>query len=102
MLGTARGPDAIIRRALVGAGIDPSDAIVTDDLLAAQGIVAAGLAVTLSPALAVAHTRPGIVLRALAEPELSRRIDVVHHAGMGPAAAATVAALSATAGALGG
>lgn len=103
VLGTARGPDAIIRRALVGAGIDPSDAIVTDDLLAAQGIVAAGLAVTLSPALAVAHARPGIVLRALAEPQLGRRIDVVRRApDPGPAVAATVAALHATAQAVGG
>ncbi|RKQ90286.1 LysR family transcriptional regulator [Solirubrobacter pauli] len=94
VLGTARGPDAIIRRALVAAGIDPSDAIVTDDLLAAQGIVAAGLAVTLSPALAVAHARPGVVLRALAEPQLSRRIDVVRRAAdTAPAIRATTGAL---------
>ena len=103
VLGTARGPDAIIRRALVDAGIDPSDAIVTDDLLAAQGIVAAGLAVTLSPALAVAHTRPGVVLRALAGPQLSRRIDVVRRASdTGPAVEATIAALHAIADELGG
>lgn len=98
VLGTARGPDAIIRRALVAAGIDPSDAIVTDDLLAAQGIVAAGLAVTLSPALAVAHARPGVVLRALAEPQLSRRIDVVRRAtDTAPAIRATSGALRAIA-----
>jgi len=98
VLGTARGPDAIIRRALVGAGIDPSDAIVTDDLLAAQGIVAAGLAVTLSPALAVTHARPGVVLRALEDPQLTRRIDVVHRtADTTPAIQATVQALQATA-----
>lgn len=103
VLGTARGPDALIRRALVGAGIDPGDAIVTDDLLAAQGIVAAGLAVTLSPALAVAHARPGVVLRALREPQLSRRIEVVRRAADAtPAIQALVAALHATATDLGG
>lgn len=103
VLGTARGPDAIIRRALVDAGIDPSDAIVTDDLLAAQGIVAAGLAVTLSPALAVAHARPGIVLRALKDPQLSRRIDVVRRtADHQPAITATVEALRTIATELGG
>lgn len=103
VLGTARGPDALIRRALVAAGIDPSDAIVTDDLLAAQGIVAAGLAVTLSPALAVAHARPGVVLRALATPPLARCIDVVHRsADTTPAIQATVGALRAIADELSG
>lgn len=72
-----RGPDAIIRRAFASAGVEPNVAIETDDLLAVQGVVAAVLAVTLSPALALAHTRPDIVLRPLEEAHVVRRIEAV-------------------------
>lgn len=72
-----RGPDSIIRRACSAAGIQPNIAIETDDLLVVQGVVAAGLAVSLSPALAVAHTRPDIVLRPLADKQLFRRIEAI-------------------------
>ena len=72
VVGTTRGPDSIIRRACQAAGVQPNVAIETDDLLVVQGVVAAGLAVSLSPALAVAHTRPDIVLRPLADAHLFR------------------------------
>jgi DNA-binding transcriptional LysR family regulator len=77
VVGTTRGPDSIIRRACAAAGVQPNIAIETDDLLVVQGVVAAGLAVSLSPALAVAHTRPDIVLRPLADPHLFRRIEAI-------------------------
>jgi DNA-binding transcriptional LysR family regulator len=78
VVGTTRGPDSIIRRAYAAAGIQPNIAIETDDLLVVQGIVAAGLAVSLSPALAVAHTRRDIVLRPLADKQLFRRIEAIN------------------------
>jgi DNA-binding transcriptional LysR family regulator len=77
VVGTTRGPDSIIRRACAAAGIQPNIAIETDDLLVVQGVVAARLAVSLSPALAVAHTRPDIVLRPLADKQLFRRIEAI-------------------------
>jgi DNA-binding transcriptional LysR family regulator len=80
VVGTSRGPDSIIRRACAAAGIQPNIAIETDDLLVVQGVVAAGLAVSLSPALAVAHTRPDIVLRPLTDAQLFRRIEAIHDA----------------------
>jgi DNA-binding transcriptional LysR family regulator len=77
VVGTTRGPDSIIRRACAAAGIQPNIVIETDDLLVVQGVVAAGLAVSLTPALAVAHTRPDIVLRPLADKQLFRRIEAI-------------------------
>jgi DNA-binding transcriptional LysR family regulator len=86
------GGGELIRAALGAAGITPHVVIETDDLLAAHGVVAAGLAVTLSPALAVAHTRLDIVLRPLEE-RVARRIEAVAHAAACPAAHALVAML---------
>jgi hypothetical protein len=47
---------------------------------------------TLSPAPALAHTRPDIVLRPLEEP-VARRVEAVAHAAACPAAQALVATL---------
>jgi DNA-binding transcriptional LysR family regulator len=86
------GSGELVRSALGAAGIEPRVAVETDDLLAAQGIVAAGLAVMLGPALALTHRRPDIVLRPLAEP-VARRIEAVTHSAPPPAAEALVTTL---------
>lgn len=94
VLGTATGRSAVIRRACAAAGFEPDVAFVSDDLLAVQGVVAAGLAVSLAPALAVAHRRPDVVLKPVADQRLTRRIAAVHRGEHAPPAAkALVAAL---------
>jgi DNA-binding transcriptional LysR family regulator len=57
----------LIIRACRGAGFDPDVAMVfpTDDYTAIQGLVAAGIGVTLLPRLALAYPRDDIAVRAL-------------------------------------
>lgn len=51
----AAAPDGLIYRACVAAGFEPRIAYATGDPLAIQGLVAAGLAVSLMPRLLTAH-----------------------------------------------
>jgi DNA-binding transcriptional LysR family regulator len=52
---TAATPDGLIHRACHAAGFEPRLAYLTDDPLAIRAIVAAGLAVTLTPSLLAGH-----------------------------------------------
>ena len=52
---TAATRDGLIQRACIAAGFEPRLAYLTDDPLAIRAIVAAGLAVTLTPRLLAPH-----------------------------------------------
>ena len=58
---TAPSRDALLYRTCVAAGFEPRISFVTRDVLAARGLVASGLAVTLMPAL-LASGLPGIAM----------------------------------------
>jgi DNA-binding transcriptional LysR family regulator len=88
-------------RALASVGIATNDAFRTDDLLAMQGLVANGMAVSLCPSTAIAHARPGIVLRSVTAPALVRRVELVAHRGAGPTVDRLTNALLASAAELG-
>src|SRR5919197_2501327 len=72
---TAATRDGLIHRACVGAGFEPRIAYLTGDPLAIRAIVAAGLAVTLTPRLLVGQLE-GISTPALAD-RVSRSIYAV-------------------------
>jgi DNA-binding transcriptional LysR family regulator len=73
---TAATPDGLIHRACVSAGFEPRIAYMTGDPLAIRAIVAAGLAVTLTPRLLVGQLQ-GIVTPPLAGHRVSRSIYAV-------------------------
>ena len=78
------------------AGFTPDIAFTTDDYLAAQSLVAAGLGVTTLPGLALAaHRHPGV--RAIRLPGMARTTSAAVHgeAPDPPATAALLAHLSA-------
>jgi DNA-binding transcriptional LysR family regulator len=58
---TAPSREALLYRTCVAAGFEPRISFVTRDVLAARGLVASGLAVTLMPAL-LASGLPGIAM----------------------------------------
>jgi DNA-binding transcriptional LysR family regulator len=58
---TAPSREALLYRTCVAAGFEPRISFVTRDVLAARGLVASGLAVTLMPAL-LAFGLPGIAM----------------------------------------
>ena len=58
-------PEETLLSPLLGGGFSPRIAFVAKDWLAKQGFVAAGVGITLVPALAAAAIRPDIVLIAL-------------------------------------
>src|SRR5437764_6015419 len=63
---TSTCPDAmILRRACPSAGFEPRIAFNSDDYLAIQGFVAAGMGVSLIPDLALLALRDDVVVRAL-------------------------------------
>ena len=72
---TAATRDGLIHRACVGAGFEPRIAYLTGDPLAIRAIVAAGLAVTLTPRLLVGQLE-GISTPALAD-RVSRSVYAV-------------------------
>lgn len=62
----------VLYRAFLRAGYEPDMALETDDLLAVQGLVAAGFAVTMLPGMVLPTLRPELVARSLA-PDLPTR-----------------------------
>jgi DNA-binding transcriptional LysR family regulator len=86
-------PDGVLDRAAAAAGFEPDVAFETDDVLAVQGLVAAGVAVSLAPGLALANTRDDVVVRPLAGEPVRREIFALTRAGSAPGARAAVAAL---------
>src|SRR3954469_11452728 len=92
MLGSSgRCPDAqILLRACERAGFEPRIAFQSDDYLAIQGFVAAGVGVCLIPDLALISVRDDVVIRSLGAKPPFRRILAGSLAGgyRSPAAAA--------------
>ncbi len=64
----------IVRHACQQAGFSPRADFASDDYIAVQALVAAGLGVSVIPGLAVAHPLPGVVVRPLASTAPVRRI----------------------------
>ena len=90
---TAPSRDHLIRRVCVDAGFEPRIAFVTRDVLAARGLVASGLAVTLMPALLAAGL-PGIALVPLEGQQPYRSLyALTPAAGVRPSALAFLGAL---------
>jgi DNA-binding transcriptional LysR family regulator len=58
-------------------GFEPDVAFRTDDYHSTQGLVAAGVGLSVVPRLALSATRPDIATRPLHEPSVSRRIEAV-------------------------
>ncbi len=78
----------------MAAGFEPRIAFVTRDVLAARGLVASGLAVTLMPEL-LASGLPGIAMVPLDGPQPSRSLyALTPAAGTRPAALAFLEALA--------
>ena len=65
---------AVALRALHNAGFDPTIVFETDDYNVAQGLVAAGMGVTLLPEMALSNLREDIVVRPLGNQVTHRRI----------------------------
>jgi DNA-binding transcriptional LysR family regulator len=90
---TAPSRDHLIYRACVEAGFEPRIVFVTRDVLAARGIVASGLAVTLMPELLAAGL-PGVAMVPLDGPQPYRSLyALTPAAGVRPAALAFLEAL---------
>ncbi len=64
----------IVRHACQQAGFTPRADFASDDYIAVQALVAAGLGVSVIPGLAVAHPLPGVAVRPLAPAAPVRRI----------------------------
>jgi DNA-binding transcriptional LysR family regulator len=77
LAGSQRGcPDTMLLiRACNAAGFEPRIAFHSDDYLAIQGFVAAGVGVSLIPDLALLAVRDDVVIRALADRAPVRRIQ---------------------------
>jgi DNA-binding transcriptional LysR family regulator len=70
-------PDSsIFLRACAVAGFEPQIAFQSDDYVAIQGFVAAGMGISVIPDLALATVREDVVIRALADRAPFRRISV--------------------------
>jgi molybdate transport repressor ModE-like protein len=78
------------------AGFEPRIALQTDDPMAWQGLVAAGVGIAVIPQLTLAVARPDIAVRALDAPSLARRVSVARPRGRyrPPAADAMAGALA--------
>jgi DNA-binding transcriptional LysR family regulator len=64
----------IVTNACLRAGFEPEADFASDDYLAVQALVAAGLGVSVLPGLAVTHPLPGVEVRPLASGAPIRRI----------------------------
>ena len=88
---TGRCPDGLVlERACQAAGFEPRVAFQSDDYVAIQGFVAAGVGVCLIPDLALVAVRDDVVVRCLAGRPIVRRVLAATLAGgyVSPAAAA--------------
>lgn len=88
---TGRCPDGLVlERACQGAGFEPRVAFQSDDYVAIQGFVAAGVGVCLIPDLALVAVRDDVVVRCLTGRPIVRRVLAATLAGgyVSPAAAA--------------
>jgi DNA-binding transcriptional LysR family regulator len=59
------------------AGFEPEIAFRVDDYEALQGLVAAGLGVSVAPALSLVPGRPDVVVRPLSRPVFTRQVNVL-------------------------
>lgn len=74
---TGECPDTrVFRSACQRAGFEPSVTFRAEDYGTVQGLVAAGIGVSLVPSLAVAHARPDVVIRRVSGRRLVRRIAI--------------------------
>ena len=90
MLGHMSGtcPDtSVFLRACAAAGFEPRIAFHSDDYLAIQGFVAAGMGVALMPLLAIVGIRDDVVVRPLVRPPVRRIIAATLSGGYRSAAA---------------
>lgn len=88
---TGRCPDGLVlERACQGAGFEPRVAFQSDDYVAIQGFVAAGVGVCLVPDLALVAVRDDVVVRCLEGRPIVRRVLAATLAGgfVSPSAAA--------------
>jgi DNA-binding transcriptional LysR family regulator len=94
----------VLPRACRSAGFEPRIAFRTDDQMTVQGLVAAGVGISLAPTLILPSMRPDLVVRPIDEPALTRRVLAAVPRGMYrlPAAAAMLQLLAEAAGRLGG
>jgi len=94
----------VLPRACRSAGFEPRIAFRTDDQMTVQGLVAAGVGVSLAPTLILPSMRPDLVVRPIDEPALTRRVLAAVPRGMYrlPAAAAMLQLLAEAAGRRGG
>jgi DNA-binding transcriptional LysR family regulator len=77
LVGAPDPTSSIIVSACHRAGFEPSIAFETDDALATQSLVGAGLGVSLSSPWLAQALRDDVVLRPLADPRPSRRVQAV-------------------------
>ena len=90
IVGAPDPSSSVIVAACREAGFEPPIAYETDDALAIQSLVAAGLGVSLTTPWLAAALRKDVVLRPLAPPTPSRRVQAVHAKPIGPGASMLV------------
>jgi|SRR4051794_32900824 len=85
----------IVRHACREAAFTPEAAFASDDYIAVQALVAAGLGVSVIPGLAAVHPLPDVAVRQLASGAPVRRISAAHprDGHRGPALAAMIDSL---------
>jgi DNA-binding transcriptional LysR family regulator len=86
IVGAPDPSSSVIAAACRAAGFEPSVAFETDDPLATQSLVAAGLGVSLTTPWLRAAQRDDVVLLPLAEPAPARRVSAVVAEPAGPGA----------------
>jgi DNA-binding transcriptional LysR family regulator len=78
----------LVRSACADAGFDPHVVLSSDDYVACQSFVAAGMGVAVMPGLALERPLPGVQLTQLLDHEPTRRIWAAHLMDSFPSAAA--------------
>ena len=92
----------VLPRACRAAGFEPDILFRTDDQITVRGLVAAGLGIAMVPWLVVSTVPPGLVVRPLDEPALTRTVMTASPSARPLAAtAAMIGALEAAAAGLG-
>jgi DNA-binding transcriptional LysR family regulator len=86
IVGAADDASSVIAAACRKSGFEPEIAVTTDDVLATQSLVAAGLGVSLSSPWETAVLRRDVVLRPLVEPVPRRQISAAIALPSSPAA----------------